>query len=653
MSPLKTHNLGFPRIGAHRELKIALEKYWKKEGTLHELLDTAKEIRKHHWILQKEKGIDFIPSNDFSLYDHVLDTIAMVGAVPERFLWEGGSVHTPTYFAMARGTTKKEEFQTKEIRPLERKTWMNTPYFSVVPEFNKEQNFSLASAKPFLEFTEAMDLGIRTVPVLLGPISFLLLGKTMGEPFSVLSLLPKLLPIYVEAFKRLDSLGAQMIQIDEPLLTSDLEEEVQALYQETYKTLKTAIPKIKLMVAVYGGELQENRDTFLSLPVDTLHYDAVSGQDEVILLLSQFPKEKMLSLGIVDGQNIWKNDYALSISLIKKAKLILGDDRIIISPSCSLLHVPLTLANENAMDAEVKSWMAFATEKLQELKTLSELIDQEDLEMDPRYHENESSIQSRKNSPRVRHIPETPNSELEMLSEDWEEGVSPAEEEKTTLPKKLCIPPIPHSVRTLYQTTMLVDGDAETNEKEFFEESLLQYEKWETRQIFHLPEEVEIHILKNGEPHGRNILVKNKNGILFPENAWIQSHGQKCIKPSLLFGDITQKPEVSSEDLAHDTPLLQKEIFTGPISTLYESFVRNDQPQSETALQIAQIIRTEIENIENAAEKMIEIHEPALWDLLPLKKEEQKKYVEMVANAWQVIFGAKSLENPESESPLL
>src|SRR2546427_357001 len=376
-----THNLGFPRIGTKRELKRALESFWSSKTDEAQLLETAKAIRAENWRTQQAAGIDLIPSNDFSLYDHVLDTCALVGAVPERFHWSGGNVDLKTYFAMARGLAASDAScpgcgKAHSTNALEMTKWFDTNYHYLVPELHKDQTFQLSCTKPFDEFADALALGIRTMPVFVGPLTFLLLGKTRGEGFDRFSSLPKLLPVYAQVLCRLRDQGAEWVELDEPALCLDLTTEQRAAFVAAYTQLREAAPGLKLLLATYFGDLRDNLATACQLPVDALHFDAVRAPHELDRLLAALPSAMQLSLGVVDGRNIWRNDFERSLNLLRQAAAAIGNDRLIVSPSCSLLHSPLSLKRERKLDAELRNWLAFAEEKLSEVGLLAQLVNQ-------------------------------------------------------------------------------------------------------------------------------------------------------------------------------------------------------------------------------------------------------------------------------------
>ena len=380
-------NLGFPRIGANRELKKALESYWKGEIAEAALESTAKELRKLHWTMQSQAGIAHIPSNDFSYYDQVLDTIAMVGAIPERYKFKGGNVSNTTYFAMARGSQGEAQPHVHEdgktcnhnhgadaaldVQAMEMTKWFDSNYHYIVPEFTQNQSFKLSSQKAVDEFLEAKALGFHTRPVLVGPITLLLLGKMKDAAVSPLTLLDKLLPVYVEVLQKLAAAGADWVQIDEPCLVLDISDDARAAYKKAFDALSKASPKLHIMLATYFGDLRDNLDAALALPVAGLHIDCVRAPEQLDVVLAKFPAKKSLSVGIVNGRNIWRTDLDAAYKQVEKAVQKLGSEWVQIAPSCSLQLSPVDLDLEDKLDAEIKSWLAFAKQKLKEISILT------------------------------------------------------------------------------------------------------------------------------------------------------------------------------------------------------------------------------------------------------------------------------------------
>lgn len=633
------HNLGFPRIGARRELKRALESYWAGLITEAQLLVTAKAIRQENWLRQKAIGIDLIPSNDFSLYDHVLDACALVGAVPERFHWTGGNVNLTTYFSMARGAAPSSG---PAAAPLEMTKWFDTNYHYLVPELHPQQTFRIASTKPFDEFSEARALGIETVPVLLGPVSFLLLGKAQtgnAKEFDRLSLLPALLPIYEAVLRQLESLGAGWVQFDEPVLALDLSSVELASLPSVYARLRAAAPSAKLMLVTYFGELGENLPAALRLPVDALHLDTVRAPRELAAVLKSFPQRMALSVGIVDGRNIWRNDFANSLKLLEQAYQKLGPERLMISPSCSLLHVPVSLKSETKLNEELKGWLAFAEEKLDEVVTLAQLLAGTagpDL-----LAKNQEKVRSRRESPRV-HDPDIKKRCDGVVETDLQRA-SVFPKRRHFQEHRLRLPLLPTTtIGSFPQTENVRAARAKFKQGQ---NSLVEYERFledEIRRCIRLQEEIGLDVLTHGE-FERNDMVEyfgeQLSGFAFTGNGWVQSYGSRCVKPPIIFGDVN-RPEPMTVRWAKFAQSLtakpMKGMLTGPITILQWSFVRDDQPRSETAKQIALAIRDEVRDLEVAGIGIIQIDEPALREGLPLRKAGWPAYLQWSVEAFRL-----------------
>jgi 5-methyltetrahydropteroyltriglutamate--homocysteine methyltransferase len=633
------HNLGFPRIGARRELKRALESYWAGLITEAQLLVTAKAIRQENWLRQKAIGIDLIPSNDFSLYDHVLDACALVGAVPERFHWTGGNVNLTTYFSMARGAAPSSG---PAAAPLEMTKWFDTNYHYLVPELHPQQTFRIASTKPFDEFSEARALGIETVPVLLGPVSFLLLGKAQtgnAKEFDRLSLLPALLPIYEAVLRQLESLGAGWVQFDEPVLALDLSSVELASLPSVYARLRAAAPSAKLMLVTYFGELGENLPAALRLPVDALHLDTVRAPRELAAVLKSFPQRMALSVGIVDGRNIWRNDFANSLKLLEQTHQKLGPERLMISPSCSLLHVPVSLKSETKLNEELKGWLAFAEEKLDEVVTLAQLLAGTagpDL-----LAKNQEKVRSRRESPRV-HDPDIKKRCDGVVETDLQRA-SVFPKRRHFQEHRLRLPLLPTTtIGSFPQTENVRAARAKFKQGQ---NSLVEYERFledEIRRCIRLQEEIGLDVLTHGE-FERNDMVEyfgeQLSGFAFTGNGWVQSYGSRCVKPPIIFGDVN-RPEPMTVRWAKFAQSLtakpMKGMLTGPITILQWSFVRDDQPRSETAKQIALAIRDEVRDLEVAGIGIIQIDEPALREGLPLRKAGWPAYLQWSVEAFRL-----------------
>ncbi|MBI3851489.1 MAG: 5-methyltetrahydropteroyltriglutamate--homocysteine S-methyltransferase [Verrucomicrobia bacterium] len=639
---IRTHNLGFPRIGAKRELKRALESFWSKKIAEAQLVEVAKAIRAENWQRQRAAGIDLIPSNDFSLYDQMLDTCALLGAVPERFHWQGEHVDLATYFTMARGVSGKGDDCGSCGGPavaLEMTKWFDTNYHYLVPELQGGQTFRLSSTKPFDEFAEALALGIRTVPVLVGPITFLLLAKTRGENFDRLSLLPKLLPVYAEILRRLHAQGAEWVQLDEPALCLDLTPEQRAAFGTTYAQFHEAAPGLKLLLATYFGDLRENLATACQLPVEALHFDAARAPHELDRLLTELPPTMQLSFGVVDGRNIWRNDFERSLNLLQKAAKAIGNDRLIVSPSCSLLHSPLSLKHETKLDPELKSWLAFAKEKLSEVGLLAQLVNQNG--DSAALLENRKAIANRRSSPRIH----------DAVVRLRTEAVSPGDLQRqnaftTRQPKqqaRLNLPAFPTTtIGSFPQTEGVRAGRARFKKGEL---SSADYEKFleqQTAECIRWQGEVGLDVPVHGE-FERNDMVEyfgeQLAGFVFTENGWVQSYGSRCVKPPIIFGDVSrpQPMTVRWSKLAQSlTRKPMKGMLTGPITILQWSFMRDDQPRSETAKQIALALRDEVRDLEAAGLPIIQIDEPALREGLPLRRADWQEYLNWAVDAFRL-----------------
>jgi 5-methyltetrahydropteroyltriglutamate--homocysteine methyltransferase len=642
---LQTHNLGFPRIGAKRELKRALESFWARKTSETQLLETAKAIRVENWQRQRPAGIDLIPSNDFSLYDQMLDTCALLGAVPERFHWRGGQVDLATYFTMARGVSGKGDDCGSCGAPavaLEMTKWFDTNYHYLVPELHEGQIFQLSSTKPFDEFAEALALGIRTVPVLIGPMTFLLLGKARGqnsEAFDRFSLLAQLLPVYVEVLRRLQAQGGEWVQLDEPALCLDLTPQQRSALDASYEQLREAVPGLKLLLAVYFGDLRDNLATACKLSVNMIHFDAVRAPHELDRLLSALPPTMMLSLGVVDERNVWRNDFERSLRLLRKAEEVIGSERLIVSPSCSLLHSPLGLKYETKLDVELKSWLAFAEEKLVEVALLARLINQDT--DSTALMENCTAIARRRQSPRI-HDPAVKLKAEAVSSKDLQRQscFSTRHEKQQT---RLNLPLFPtttigsfpqteevRAARARFKKGELSSADYER----FLEQKITECVRWQ--------EEVGLDVPVHGE-FERNDMVEyfgeQLAGFVFTENGWVQSYGSRCVKPPIIYGDVHRPHPMTVHWTKFAQSLIKrpmKGMLTGPITILQWSFVRDDQPRSETANQIALALREEVVDLEAADIGIIQIDEPALREGLPLRRADWQEYLGWAVDAFRL-----------------
>ncbi|WP_375324067.1 5-methyltetrahydropteroyltriglutamate--homocysteine S-methyltransferase [Flagellimonas sp. GZD32] len=641
---MKTSNLGYPRIGAHRELKRACEKYWSGKIAIQDLLNTGKSIRKENWMLQQEKEIDLIPSNDFSFYDQVLDTTLMVGAIPDRYLEvkEPGTHLFDLYFAMARGIQK----EGVDVIAMEMTKWFDTNYHYIVPEFTKNQGFELLSTKAIDEFNEAKALGIHTKPVLLGPVTYLLLGKEKEEGFHRLDLLPNLLSVYHHLLKKLTDAGATWVQFDEPILSTDLTDLERNAITKVYKGIAEKFPDLKTLLASYFGEYGSNLDTVLQLPVCALHLDLKRGPGQLgkILFSGHLNTNVSLSLGLIDGRNIWKNDFRSSMEMIQKAKTQLGVERVFISPSCSLIHVPCDLdleRNENTLSKEIKDWMAFANQKLEELRSLKTLVGVPEYESHSIFMDNLASMEKRKRSSAI-HKPMI-KQRVEQLREEDYHRLSPFAKRKILQEAHLKLPLFPTTtIGSFPQTQELRNMRALYRKGEFNEDEYVEFLMKETIKAILFQEEIGLDVHVHGE-FERNDMVEyfgeQLEGFVFTQKGWVQSYGSRCVKPPIIFGDVYRPNAMTVFWTSFAQALTEKPVkgmLTGPVTMLQWSFVRDDQPRSTTCKQIALALRDEVIDLEKAGIGIIQVDEPAIREGLPLRKNDEGHYLDWAIGSFKL-----------------
>ncbi|WP_439488065.1 5-methyltetrahydropteroyltriglutamate--homocysteine S-methyltransferase [Algoriphagus sp.] len=643
---MQTHNLGYPRIGSRRELKKACEQYWSGKIGFSELLSVGEGIRKDNWALQKEAGIDLIPSNDFSFYDQVLDMSLMVGAIPERYheviLHKGGN-ELDLYFAMARGYQKNG----LDITAMEMTKWFDTNYHFIVPEFRKNQEFKLFSTKVIKEFAEAKQLGIVTKPVLIGPVSYLLLGKEKEAGFDRIDLIKNLLPVYFEILKKLDQLHVEYVQFDEPFLAMDLTEKERNAYSYVYGEIKKAFPSLKIILANYFDCYGENLETALALPVHTLHLDLVRcpSQLDDILDSGKLKANVNLSLGVVDGRNIWKNDFQKSLSVIDKAVHKIGTDRIWIAPSCSLIHSPCDLdleTNEVTLPAEVKQWLAFAKQKIAEVVILKKLAENnKELEVLENLSQNVLAIASRKSSTLI-HNPQVKDRVKAIVKTD-DQRKSGFSIRQSKQKAALNLPLFPTTtIGSFPQTTEVRSWRARFKKGDLTQEAYEKLLEDETKDSILWQEEIGMDVLVHGE-FERNDMVEyfgeQLAGFAFTKFGWVQSYGSRCVKPPIIYGDVYRPNPMTVRWSAFAQSLTAKPVkgmLTGPVTILQWSFVRNDQPRSQTCTQIALAIRDEVVDLEKAGIGVIQIDEPAIREGLPLRKADWQAYLEWAVRAFRI-----------------
>jgi len=638
------HNLGYPRIGSHRELKKACEQYWSGKTTFKNLLQVGKNLRQENWLLQKQAGIDLIPSNDFSFYDQVLDMSLMAGAIPERYhdvILNKSNVELDLCFAMARGYQK----DGLDITAMEMTKWFDTNYHYIVPEFHKNQSFKLFSTKVIDEFYEAKQLGIITKPVLIGPVSYLLLGKEKEEGFDRIDLIKNLLPVYIDIVKRLDKLDVQWIQFDEPFLALDLSEKEKKAFAQVYNEIRKEIPSVKILLATYFEGLRDNLAIVKSLPVNALHIDLVRDAGQLTPVIGAIPERMMLSLGVVDGRNIWKNDFSKSLTFVEKAKTALGEARVMIAPSCSLLHTPCDLdleTTDTILLPEIKQWMAFAKQKLKEVVTLKKLsLPETKASAQLQLEENIKAIESRRTSSRI-HNP-TVKQRVAALTDADAKRQSTFTVRKKKQQNALRLPLFPTTtIGSFPQTIEVREWRAKLKKGELTPQAYEQHIKAETEKAIRWQEEIGIDVLVHGE-FERNDMVEyfgeQLEGYVFSKNGWVQSYGSRCVKPPIIFGDVSRPNAMTVAWSAFAQSLTRKHMkgmLTGPVTILQWSFVRDDQPRSVTTNQIALAIRDEVVDLEKAGIKIIQIDEPAIREGLPLRKADWNEYLAWAVKAFRI-----------------
>lgn len=623
-------NLGFPRIGVKRELKKATESYWKGETGEAELLAAGKEIRKTHWLMQKDAGLDMVPVGDFSFYDQVLDLTALVGAIPARYGFTGCVVDMPTYFAMARGNDT--------ITAMEMTKWFDTNYHYIVPEFSKGMDFKLSSSKIFDEIEEAKALGITPRPVLVGPVTYLSLGKAK-DGSDPLALLSKLLPVYSEILAQFKSQGVEWVQIDEPILAMDL----TSTQKEALKTSCAALSTsgVKICLTTYFEGLRDNEEFALSLPFDALHIDLKRAPNQLESVLKHFPAGKVLSLGLVDGRNIWKTNLRAALNIAQKAADKLGSENVLVAPSCSMMHAPIDLDFEIKLDDQLKSWMAFGKQKLGEISAIARGINEGESVIANLLAASDAVAHDRSTSPRIHNS--DVKSRMAHLKPEMFERKSDFVERRQAQQISLGLPVFPTtSIGSFPQTPEIRQARAAFKKGEM---SAADYEvamKHEIEQVVRFQEEVDIDVLVHGEPE-RNDMVEyfgeQLQGYCFSQNGWVQSYGSRYVKPPIIFGDVSRPKPMTVEWSVYaqsltDRPM--KGMLTGPITMLFWSFVRDDQPRSETCKQIALAIRDEVLDLEKGGIKVIQIDEPAIREGLPLRREDWEHYLDWAVDSFRL-----------------
>ena len=623
------HTLGFPRVGLRRELKKAQESYWAGNSTQEELLAVGRELRARHWEQQKQAGVDYVPVGDFAWYDHVLTTSLLLGNVPARHQNKEGSVDLDTLFRLGRGRAPTGE----PAAAAEMTKWFNTNYHYMVPEFTKGQRFRLSWTQILDEVDEALALGHKVKPVLLGPVTYLWLGKVKGEAFDRLSLLQEILPVYQQVLAELAKRDIEWVQIDEPALVLELPQAWLDAFRPAYDALQG---KTKLLLTTYFESVGSSLNTIVKLPVQGLHVDLVHGKDDIVALNAKVPADWLLSLGVINGRNVWRAD--LSSWFERLRPLVDKRKQLWIGSSCSLLHSPIDLSSETRLDEEVKSWFAFALQKCQELALLSKALNAND----PQSLEAWSApIRARRDSARVHNA--AVGERLAAVSAKESERNSSYPVRAAAQRQRFQLPAWPTTTIGSFPQTPEIRGL-----RLDFKQGRLDENRYRTGIAEHIKqaiveqERLGLDVLVHGEAE-RNDMVEyfgeNLDGFAFTQNGWVQSYGSRCVKPPVIIGDVSRPQAITVEWAKYAQSLTDKPVkgmLTGPVTILCWSFPREDVSRETIAKQIALALRDEVADLEKAGIGIIQIDEPALREGLPLRKSDWAAYLEWAVDAFRL-----------------
>jgi len=627
-----TANLGFPRIGVNRELKFALERFWSGEWDEGELEAVARKLRQAHWKMQVDRGIQQIPSNDFSLYDHVLDTAFLVNAIPARFRRTESEPDLSIYFAMARGTSHQP--------PLEMTKWFDTNYHYIVPEFEHGMQFRLSSNKLFREYQEAKQSGVRTRPVVLGPVSFVLLGKCVGKQQSRRSVVDAIVPVYEELLRKLAGAGADWVQFDEPCLGMDLNDTARDMLERAYQRLAT-VAGPKVLLATYFSGLRQNLPFALHLPISGLHLDLVRAPEQLLPALECAPPSLTLSLGVVDGRNIWRSDLDRALALLNLAFDRVGPDRMQIAPSCSLLHVPIDLEAEDAIDPKLKGWMAFAQQKLEEVSFLARAVAERSSAIDDFLATNRRILSERRASTRVCRW--SARSRASLISQTMLRRHSTVGKRRAKQARRMGLPVLPTTtIGSFPQTPAIRRARTAWRAGQLSQQEYNSIMKTEIARAISFQQEIGLDVLVHGEFERSDMVEYFSSalkGFASTENGWVQSYGSRCVRPPILYGDVVRPRPISvgwsryAQSLA-SAPV--KAVITGPVTMLQWSFVRDDISRQQVSEQLALALREEVKDLESAGIRMIQVDEPALREGLPLHRKDRSQYLRWAVDAFRL-----------------
>ena len=635
------HNLGYPRIGDFRELKFALEAYWKGEKTLAQLEEQGRKIRYNNIQTQIEAGIELIPVNDFAYYDQFLNMSTLLGVIPKRF--RQATYDIEVAFRMARGRAPSDDKAEKPKAGFAgaMKKWMDTNYHYIVPELYDDTVFKITDTRLFDEVDEALSLksdaqNIDFKPVLIGPVTFLYLCENVDNDIPKLSRLESLLTVYQQILQKLSQQGINWVQIDEPILGLEMDQAWQDAFRTSYKTLNS--PNLKLLLATYFETLGDNLTLTCELPVSGLHYDGIRGESQLDELVNLYPKNKILSLGLIDGRNIWKTDINAAINKLTRAKNKF-EDNLWIAPSSSLLHVPVNLEVEEKLDAELKNYLAFAKQKLTETKLLADAINgRADSKL---LAENANSIEQKQASKFVHNA--QVQARIAQLDEIALERTMPFSKRAKVQREKFNLPLFPTTtIGSFPQTKEIRQARLRFKKNEISETEYTEFMQAEIRDVCERQERIGIDVLVHGEPE-RNDMVEyfgeQLDGYAFTQFGWVQSYGSRCVKPPIIYGDVSRPKPMTvswSKYAQNQTNKIMKGMLSGAVTMLNWSFVRNDQPREATCNQIALALRDEVLDLEKAGIHMIQIDEAALREGLPLKKSDWAEYLRWAVNSFRI-----------------
>ncbi|MBI5447151.1 MAG: 5-methyltetrahydropteroyltriglutamate--homocysteine S-methyltransferase [Gammaproteobacteria bacterium] len=630
----KSHILGFPRIGTHRELKKALEAYWQGSLSQLELEAVAQQIRRQNWQIQSDAGLDLVTVGDFAYYDQVLDMSALLGVIPERFGHFEKNVDLNTIFCMARGQAPL----VKDAHACEMTKWFNTNYHYIVPELTQNQTFHLATTALFQQIDEAQALGHKVKPVLLGPLSYLWLSKTKNSEFNKLDLLEKLLLIYNQIFTELKNRKIEWVQMDEPILVLDLPMEWQQAYRTAYQKLD--FQSLRCLLTTYFGSIKDKLTLVNQLPIHGLHIDTCSDSTQLAEVIADYPSDRVLSVGVVSGRNIWRTDLQKTMDGLQQAKNKLGN-KLWLASSCSLQHVPVDLDQEIKLDPELKSWLAFAKQKVTEITLLTQALTKGSGTIAQALSDNQQALQLRACSKRI-HNDLVKKRLIEITPGDSKRHSSHDERAKKQR-KLLHLPLFPTTTIGSFPQTKEIREIRQQYKTGKMNHSLYK-QKMQEQIAFVIAkqEALDLDVLVHGEPE-RNDMVEYfgelLNGFAFTQNGWVQSYGSRCVKPPIIYGDVSRPQAMTVEWASYAQSLTtrhMKGMLTGPVTILSWSFVRDDQPLAQTSLQIALALRDEVVDLESAGIHVIQIDEPAFREALPLRRQDWQSYLDWAVRSFQI-----------------